>query len=44
MATKKDIFAEHLEDYLKASKKRKGGILDHVCFARQPCVNSSISR
>lgn len=32
MATKKDIFAEHLEEYLKASKKRKGKILDHVCF------------
>lgn len=32
MATKIDIFQEHLEEYLKASRKRKGEILTHVCF------------
>ena len=32
MITKKDIFSEHLEEYLKESRKKKGKILDHVCF------------
>ena len=32
MATKKDIFQEHLPSYLKAGKKAKGAILSHVCF------------
>lgn len=32
MATKNDIFQEHLVRYLKADKKEKGRILDHVCF------------
>jgi len=32
MATKQDIFEEHLEEYLKANRDRKGEILDHVCF------------
>lgn len=32
MKTKKDIFSEHLLEYLKANKERKGEILNHVCF------------
>lgn len=32
METKKNIFKEHLEEYLKVGKERKSGILDHVCF------------
>jgi hypothetical protein len=35
MATKKDIFSEQLEEYLKAKKKRKGEILTHVCFVTE---------
>lgn len=32
MKTKRDIFNEHLLEYLKANKERKGEILNHVCF------------
>ena len=32
MATKNNIFEEYLEEYLKASRTRKGEILTHVCF------------
>jgi hypothetical protein len=32
MATKKDIFEDHLTGYLKATKQEKGAILTHVCF------------
>lgn len=32
MATKQNIFEEHLEQYLKANKAAKGAILDNVCF------------
>lgn len=32
MATKNEIFQEHLSSYAKAGKKAKSGILDHVCF------------
>ncbi len=32
MATKNNIFEEHLEKYLKATRKEKGVILTHVCF------------
>lgn len=32
MATKNDIFQEHINRYLKADKREKGRILDHVCF------------
>lgn len=32
MATKKDIFNEHLATYLKAGKRQKGELLTHVCF------------
>lgn len=32
MATKKNIFEQHLEEYLKAKRGRKGEILTHVCF------------
>ena len=32
MKTKTDIFKEHVAEYLKTGKERKGSILDHVCF------------
>ena len=32
MATKNDIFKEHLSSYLKSEKQKKGDILKHVCF------------
>ena len=32
MATKKNIFEEHLKKYLKANRAEKRQILDHVCF------------
>ena len=32
MDTKKDVFQEHLSDYLKANKEGKGEILDAVCL------------
>lgn len=32
MATKNDIFQEHLSAYLKADKQQKGVILKHACF------------
>src|SRR3989338_7572518 len=32
MATKKDIFREHLEEYLKGGKKKRGEITRHICF------------
>lgn len=32
MATKNEVFQEHLVRYLKASKHDRGKILDHVCF------------
>lgn len=32
MATKRDIFEEHLAVYLKVDKRAKGAILTHVCF------------
>ena len=32
MATKKDIFETHLEEYIKANRAQKGEILTHVCF------------
>src|SRR3989344_3038900 len=32
MATKNDIFNEHLSGYLKANKRKKGVILKHACF------------
>lgn len=32
MATKNDIFQEHLPSYLQADKQQKGAILKHVCF------------
>ena len=31
MTTKKDIFVRYLNEYLKASKERKGEILDNIC-------------
>lgn len=44
MATKKDIFAEHLEEYLKADKQKKGDILAHVCFVTGMHGKSAIRR
>jgi len=32
MATKHNIFEEHLEQYLQVDKRARGAILDHVCF------------
>lgn len=32
MGTKKEVFREHLEQYLKANKHGKTDILSHVCF------------
>lgn len=32
MATKQDIFREHLASYLKAERRAKGAVLTHVCF------------
>lgn len=32
MATKKDIFKQHLKEYFKVGKQGKGAILTHVCF------------
>jgi hypothetical protein len=32
MATKKDIIREHLTDYLKGDKKKRGEITRHICF------------
>jgi hypothetical protein len=32
MATKKDIFQEHLRSYVKADKKGKSAVLSHLCF------------
>ena len=31
METKKEIFGRYLDEYLKANKKRKAEILDHIC-------------
>jgi hypothetical protein len=46
MATKTKIFREYLGEYLRANKKAKGEILDHVCFvtkmqSRNPEVPAS---
>ena len=44
METKNEIFLEYLQEYLKAVKKRKGEILDHVCFAAKMHRNSAIRK
>jgi len=44
MATKQDIFQEHIEEYLAADKKRKGEILDHVTAVTKMCRESVIRR
>ncbi len=44
MVTKKEVFQEHLEQYLKASKQEKGGMLDHVCFITGMKRKSAIRR
>ena len=35
MATKNNIFKRYLNEYLSASRKRQGEILDHVCDVTQ---------
>jgi hypothetical protein len=44
MGTKKEIFLEYLQEYLKAIKKRKGKILDHVCFVAKMHRNSAVRK
>jgi hypothetical protein len=44
MATKKDIFEEHLDEYLKANRARKGEILTHVCFVTKLWRKSAIRK
>lgn len=44
MKTKNDIFKEHLAEYLKANKKAKGKILDHVCFVTKIHKKSAIRK
>jgi hypothetical protein len=44
MSTKNNIFDEYQEEYLKANKKEKGKILDHVCFVTKIHRKSAIQR
>jgi hypothetical protein len=44
MKTKTDIFKEHLSEYLKATKERKGAILDHVCFVTKMHRKASVRK
>lgn len=44
MKTKIDIFNEHLEEYLKASKERKGEILSSVCLITKMHRKASIRK
>jgi hypothetical protein len=44
MATIKDIFKEYLEEYLKASRKEKGGILKHICFVTKRHRKSAVRK
>ncbi|MGH7928121.1 MAG: hypothetical protein ACREQV_10020 [Candidatus Binatia bacterium] len=44
MATKQDVFQEHLEEYLKVNRARKGEILTHVCFVTQLHRKSAIRK
>jgi hypothetical protein len=44
MGTKNEIFFEYLQEYLKVGKKRKGKILDHVCFVAKMHRNSAIRK
>jgi hypothetical protein len=44
MGTKIKIFLEYLGEYLKAGKKHKGKVLDHVCFVAKMHRNSAIRK
>ena len=44
MATKKDIFQEHLPAYLRADKQAKGEILKHVCFVTGMHIKSAVRK
>ena len=44
MATKKEVLREHLQRYLKASRKEKGEILDHLTAVLAMCRKSVIRR
>lgn len=44
MTTKRNIFERYLSEYLKANKKRKGDILDHVCDCIQIHRKAAIRR
>ena len=44
MATKKDIFREHLSAYCRADRLGKGRILDHVCFITKLHRKAAIRR
>ena len=41
---KKDIFKDHLEQYLKATRQEKKAILNHVCFVTSLHRKSAIRR
>lgn len=44
MATKNEIFRRFLREYLKADKRRKGGILDNVCDTTKLNRKSAVRR
>lgn len=44
MATKKNIFEEHLEQYIKANRVEKGRILNNVCFVTGICRKAAIRK
>ncbi len=44
MATKKEVFKEHLPSYLKADKQQKGEILKHVCFITGMHIKAAIRK
>ena len=44
MATKKEVFKEHLPSYLKADKQTKGEILKHVCFVTGMHIKAAIRK
>lgn len=44
MATKKEVFKEHLPAYLKAGKQQKGEILKHVCFTTGMHIKAAIRK
>lgn len=44
MATKKEVFKEHLPLYLKADKQQKGEILRHACFITGMHIKAAIRK